>query len=90
MIIIMMVLKVIMIVMIVIMIVMIIIMIIITVVMTTLKCIELFFPSKRVSNVSSMVCQFAINKCSDAVKAKFYNPNITMDELKNTINDFIE
>lgn len=59
----------------------------------TLDTCEVLFPilrpHARVSNVSSMVCQSAIAKCSDAVKAKFYNPNITMTELKDIMNDFI-
>lgn len=47
-------------------------------------------PHARVVNVSSMVSAFAIKKCSKEVQAKFLNPKITVSELTNLLNDFIQ
>jgi len=44
----------------------------------------------RVSNVSSMVSQMSISKCSTAMKDKFKKPDITMDQLKALMQQFIE
>ncbi|CAG2210735.1 CBR1 [Mytilus edulis] len=47
-------------------------------------------PHARVSNVSSMASQMSIAKCSNAIKAKFKDPKITMDQLKALIQQFID
>jgi len=46
-------------------------------------------PHARVSNVSSLVSQMSLAKCSDAMKARFTDPNIKMEELTSLIKDFI-
>ncbi|CAC5403799.1 CBR1 [Mytilus coruscus] len=51
---------------------------------------RLLRPHARVSNVSSMVSQMCIAKCSDEIKAKFKDPKITMDQLKALIQQFID
>ncbi|KAK3719843.1 hypothetical protein RRG08_040145 [Elysia crispata] len=60
----------------------------------TLDACEVLFPllrpHARVSNVSSMVSQFALAKCSDAWKARFVSTDITMDELSDIMNKFIQ
>lgn len=47
-------------------------------------------PHARVVNVSSMASQFALSKCSDQVKARFTKPDITMEELKGLMQEFID
>lgn len=47
-------------------------------------------PHARVSNVSSMVSQFALAKCSDDLKKRFVSQDITMDELSGIMNKFVE
>lgn len=44
----------------------------------------------RVVNVSSMSSQMSISKCSAAIKDKFKQPDISMDQLKALIQQFIE
>lgn len=44
----------------------------------------------RVVNISSTNSQWAIEKCSDEVRSKFLQPDITMDKLKGLIQQFIE
>ena len=47
-------------------------------------------PHARVTNVSSMASQMSISKCSAAIKDKFKQPDITMDQLKALIQQFID
>ncbi|GFR66190.1 carbonyl reductase [NADPH] 1 [Elysia marginata] len=47
-------------------------------------------PHARVSNVSSMVSQFGLAKCSDALKARFVSTDITMEELSSIMKKFVE
>ncbi|CAG2237829.1 CBR1 [Mytilus edulis] len=47
-------------------------------------------PHARVVNVSSMASQEAISKCSEEMRSKFKQPNITMDELTALIQQFID
>ncbi|XP_005106266.1 carbonyl reductase [NADPH] 1 [Aplysia californica] len=47
-------------------------------------------PHARVSNVSSMVSQWSLAKCSDALKARFTDPKITMEELTSIMKQFVE
>ncbi|KAI8761708.1 carbonyl reductase [NADPH] 1, partial [Biomphalaria glabrata] len=60
----------------------------------TLNVCEVLFPllrpHARVVNVSSMASQMALNQCSSELKARFTDPNITMDELKSLIKQFID
>ncbi|XP_013077724.2 carbonyl reductase [NADPH] 3-like [Biomphalaria glabrata] len=60
----------------------------------TLNVCEILFPllrpHARVVNVSSMASQMALNQCSSELKARFTDPNITMDELKSLIKQFID
>ncbi|XP_022342651.2 carbonyl reductase [NADPH] 1-like isoform X1 [Crassostrea virginica] len=46
-------------------------------------------PHARVVNVSSMASTFAIKKCSEEVKSKFLNNKLSVDELTNLMNEFI-
>ncbi|XP_022337710.2 carbonyl reductase [NADPH] 1-like [Crassostrea virginica] len=46
-------------------------------------------PHARVVNVSSMVSTFTIKKCSEEVKSKFLNNKLSVDELTNLMNEFI-
>ncbi|RUS78415.1 hypothetical protein EGW08_013829 [Elysia chlorotica] len=61
---------------------------------STLDLCETLFPllrpHARVSNVSSMVSQFALAKCSDALKARFVSTDITMDELTGIMKKFVQ
>ncbi|KAL3880696.1 hypothetical protein ACJMK2_032916 [Sinanodonta woodiana] len=45
-------------------------------------------PHSRVVNVSSLLSAMAFGRCSDAIKAKISNPNITMDQLKELMREF--
>ncbi|KAL3880695.1 hypothetical protein ACJMK2_032915 [Sinanodonta woodiana] len=45
-------------------------------------------PHARVVNVSSFSSVMAFDKCSDAIKAKISNPNISMDQLKELMREF--
>jgi len=47
-------------------------------------------PHARVSNVSSMVSQFSLGKCSEALQKRFTDPEIKMEELTAIIKQFIE
>lgn len=47
-------------------------------------------PHARVSNVSSMASQSSISKCNADIKSKFKQPDITMDQLKALIQQFID
>ncbi|GFN89748.1 carbonyl reductase [NADPH] 1 [Plakobranchus ocellatus] len=47
-------------------------------------------PHARVSNVSSMVSQFALAKCSDEFKSRFVSKDITMDELTGIMKKFVQ
>jgi len=46
-------------------------------------------PHARVSNVSSFVSQMSLGKCSDAMKKRFTDPTIKMEELTSLIKEFI-
>ncbi|XP_005095566.1 carbonyl reductase [NADPH] 1 [Aplysia californica] len=60
----------------------------------TLDVCEVLFPllrpHARVSNVSSFVSQMSLAKCSDALRSKFTNPNLGMDELVSLLKQFVE
>ncbi|KAH9513990.1 NADH-cytochrome b5 reductase [Bulinus truncatus] len=60
----------------------------------TLAVCEVLFPllrpHARVVNVSSMASQMALSRCSDQLKARFTDPNITMEELASLIKQFVE
>lgn len=47
-------------------------------------------PHARVSNVSSMVSQFTLAKISGALKARFVDSTITMEELESLISQFVK
>ncbi|XP_059147326.1 carbonyl reductase [NADPH] 1-like [Physella acuta] len=47
-------------------------------------------PHARVVNVSSLTSVMALSKCSDEYKARFTDPNITMDELTSIIKQFVQ
>ncbi|ESO90595.1 hypothetical protein LOTGIDRAFT_191692 [Lottia gigantea] len=47
-------------------------------------------PHARVVHVSSMVSQWSGKKCSDALKARFLDSNLKMDELKQIMADFVQ
>lgn len=53
------------------------------------KLFPLLRPHARVSNVSSMASNFAMKKCSSEIQAKFLNPNLTMDDLKQLMKEFV-
>ncbi|XP_060070223.1 carbonyl reductase [NADPH] 1-like [Ylistrum balloti] len=46
-------------------------------------------PHARVVNVSSLVSLSAVKKCSDKLRKKFVDPNLSMEELKSLLNDFV-
>ena len=50
---------------------------------------HILLPS-RVSNVSSMVSQWSLGKCSEALQKRFTDPEIKMEELTAIIKQFIE
>ncbi|XP_005095570.1 carbonyl reductase [NADPH] 1 [Aplysia californica] len=60
----------------------------------TLDVCEVLFPllrpHARVSNVSSFVSQMSLAKCSDALRSKFTNPNLRMDELVSLLKQFVK
>ncbi|KAK3591767.1 hypothetical protein CHS0354_019539 [Potamilus streckersoni] len=45
-------------------------------------------PHARVVNVGSIYSTMAFGRCSDSLKAKISNPNISMDQLKDLMRDF--
>ncbi|XP_071087201.1 carbonyl reductase [NADPH] 1-like [Haliotis cracherodii] len=47
-------------------------------------------PHARVVNVSSLVSQFAITKCSPAVQGRFKDPSLTMDGLEKIMQEFVD
>ncbi|KAK6173715.1 hypothetical protein SNE40_017121 [Patella caerulea] len=47
-------------------------------------------PHSRVVHVSSMVSQWTGKKCSDALKARFLDPALTIDELKQIMQNFVD
>ncbi|XP_059178429.1 carbonyl reductase [NADPH] 1-like [Physella acuta] len=47
-------------------------------------------PHARVVNLSSYGSQMALSKCSNEYKAKFTDPNLSMDELKSIIKKFVD
>ncbi|KAH9513993.1 Carbonyl reductase [NADPH] 3 [Bulinus truncatus] len=47
-------------------------------------------PHARVVNVSSMSSQVGLARCSEALRAKFTDPNITMEELTDLIKKFVD
>lgn len=53
------------------------------------KLFPLLRPHARVSNVSSMASNFAMKKCSSEIQAKFLDPNLTMDGLKQLMKEFV-
>lgn len=53
------------------------------------KLFPLLRPHARVSNVSSMASNFAMKKCSSEIQAKFIDPNLTMDGLKQLMKEFV-
>ncbi|KAH9492518.1 Dual 3',5'-cyclic-AMP and -GMP phosphodiesterase 11 [Bulinus truncatus] len=59
----------------------------------TLAVCEVLFPllqpHARVVNLSSMVCQMTLSRCSDQLKARFTDPNITMEELASSSNSLL-
>ena len=44
---------------------------------------------RRVVNVSSRVSHMSAKKCSDDLKAKFMDPNITVREVEQLMTDFV-
>ncbi|BFZ24375.1 hypothetical protein BsWGS_27414 [Bradybaena similaris] len=60
----------------------------------TLAVCEVLFPilrpHARVVNVSSMMSKFALDKCSDKLKARFTDPEITMEELTSLMKQFVQ
>ncbi|XP_070198553.1 carbonyl reductase [NADPH] 3-like isoform X4 [Littorina saxatilis] len=53
------------------------------------KLFPLLRPHARVSNVSSMVSQMTIKKCSNEVQERFKDPYLTMDGLKKLMTEFV-
>jgi len=60
----------------------------------TLDCCQTLFPllrkGSRVSSVSSLVSQMSLKKCSDALRARFTDPEIEMEELLAFMKQFVE
>jgi len=60
----------------------------------TLEVCEMLFPllrpHARVSNVSSMVSQWSLSKCSPTLQARFTDPAIKMEELTSIIKQFVD
>ncbi|CAG5124073.1 unnamed protein product [Candidula unifasciata] len=60
----------------------------------TLAVCEVLFPilrpHARVVNVSSMLSQVALAKCSDKWKSRFTDPDITMEELTSIMKQFVQ
>lgn len=53
------------------------------------KLFPLLRPNARVCNVSSIVSQMSIGKCSHELKGRFKDPNLTMDGLKQLMTEFV-
>ncbi|CAL1532446.1 unnamed protein product [Lymnaea stagnalis] len=61
---------------------------------STLEACQVLFPilrpHSRVVNLSSMSSQMGLARCSEALRARFTDSNLTMDELRALVNKFVE